>query len=114
MKDCIFCEIVKGNIPADTVYENENIKVIKDVNPVAPVHLLIMPKTHIKDMNEIDKNNADIIAQCMLGAKKAATLSGVDKSGYRIINNCGKGAGQTVMHIHFHLIGGLEMREKLI
>ncbi len=114
MSDCIFCEIVKGDIPSDTVYENENVKVIKDINPVAPVHLVIIPKTHIRDMNGIDEDNSHIVAECMLAAKKSAETSGIDKSGYRIINNCGEGAGQTVMHIHFHLIGGVELGEGLI
>lgn len=114
MSDCIFCKIIKGDIPSDTVYEDEEVKVFKDINPVAPVHLVIVPKTHIPDMNGIDESNAHLIGRCMLAAKKAAAAAGVDKSGYRIINNCGPGAGQTVMHLHFHLVGGVEMGEKLL
>ena len=109
MSDCIFCKIIKGEIPSEKIYEDEKILVIKDINPVAPVHVLIMPKEHIADMNGFDEMNRDLAGEILLAAKKAAKILKVDKEGYRLINNCGAKAGQTVMHVHFHLIAGINM-----
>ena len=114
MNDCIFCKIINGEIPSDTVYENETVKVFKDINPVAPVHLLIVPKVHIADINDIDEVNAAYVTDCMLAVKKVAEIAGISESGYRVISNCGKDAGQLVDHLHFHLIGGIHMGEKII
>lgn len=114
MSGCIFCRIIGGDIPSETIYENETVKVFKDINPVAPVHLIIVPKKHIDDFNSLDETDAPVIADCMLAAKKAAELSGLRENGYRIIGNCGEDAGQSVRHLHFHLIGGVAMGERIL
>jgi len=114
MSDCIFCRIIKGEIPSDTVYENESVKVFKDINPVAPVHLIIVPKIHINDTEDINDQNKSAVAECLNAVKVAAELAGVEKSGYRLISNYGSDGGQTVNHLHFHLIGGIKMKEGLI
>jgi histidine triad (HIT) family protein len=114
MSDCIFCRIIAGEIPSETVLETEHVKVFKDINPVAPVHLIIVPKMHINDTEDINDENKAAVAECLNAVKVAAKLSGVEKSGYRVISNYGSDGGQTVNHLHFHLIGGVKMREGLI
>ncbi len=114
MSACIFCRIIGGDIPSDTIFENEKVKVFKDINPVAPVHLIIVPKEHIDDINALNETNAAVIADCMLAVKEAAKLSGLSESGYRVISNCGEDAGQSVQHLHFHLIGGVTMGERIL
>ncbi|MBN2559212.1 MAG: histidine triad nucleotide-binding protein [Clostridia bacterium] len=114
MSGCIFCRIIGGDIPSDTIYENEKVKVFKDISPAAPVHLIIVPKEHIDDINSLDAENANVIGDCMLAAKKAAAITGVSESGYRIISNVGEDAGQSVRHLHFHLVGGVPMGEKIL
>lgn len=114
MNDCIFCKIINGDIPSSTIFETDSVKVFKDINPEAPVHLLIVPKKHIADTNSINESNIEIVSDCMLAIKKAAELSGVLESGYRIISNCGKDSGQLVNHLHFHLLGGINMGERIL
>ena len=114
MSDCIFCKIIDGEIPSDTVYETEKIKVFKDINPVAPVHLIIVPKIHIEDLNSLNEENGGVVVDCMLAAKKVAEISGISESGYRVISNCGEDGGQTVQHLHFHVIGGVSMGERIL
>lgn len=114
MSDCIFCKIINGEIPSDTVFETDNVKVFKDINPVAPVHLVIVPKRHIESINNLDKTNSEIVGDCMLAAKKAAQISNISENGYRVISNCGDDAGQTVKHLHFHLVGGVVMGERIL
>lgn len=111
--DCIFCKIVAGEIPSTKVYEDDKILVFKDINPCAPVHNVIIPKEHILSCaNDITEDNVDIIAYIFAKIPHIAKLSGLE-GGYRIVNNCGKDGAQTVMHIHFHLIGGTQLTEKL-
>ena len=114
MSGCIFCRIIGGDIPSDTIYENEIVKVFKDISPVAPVHLIIVPKIHIDSIESLNEQNAGVVADCMLAVKKAAEISGVDKSGYRVISNVGEDAGQSVEHLHFHLVGGIPMGERIL
>lgn len=114
MSDCIFCKIIEGEIPSDTIFENDSVKVFKDINPVAPVHLVIVPKTHIESLNNVDENNIDAVTECLAAVKIVAKTAGVSDSGYRVISNCGRDGGQTVNHLHFHLLGGVKMREGLI
>ncbi len=111
--DCVFCEIIKGNIPSTKVYEDEYVTAFNDLNPQTPVHVLIVPKKHIASVNELTEDDALIIGKVFLAAKKIAEQLGLE-SGYRIINNCGADAGQTVMHVHFHLLGGRKLGEKII
>lgn len=109
MDDCIFCKIIKGEIPSTKVYEDEWCYAFHDINPTAPVHVLIIPKEHIASVNEVDSSNSAVIAHIFEAARKIAAELGISEKGYRIVNNCGEGAGQTVFHLHFHLIGGRDL-----
>lgn len=109
---CIFCEIIKGNIPSTKVYEDDKILAFKDINPVAPVHIVVVPKIHIEGANDVSTDNSSYIASIFEKIPEIAKSQGIDS--YRIINNCGEDAGQTVKHIHFHIIGGVNMGEKLL
>ena len=109
---CLFCEIINGNIPGNKVYEDETIYAFKDINPVAPVHVLIVPKVHIDSVNALDSENVKYVAHIFEKIPEIARSQGIES--YRIINNCGKDAGQSVMHLHFHLIGGMELGEKIL
>lgn len=109
---CLFCEIISGNIPGNKVYEDEMIYAFKDINPVAPVHVLIVPKVHIDSVNALDSENVKYVAHIFEKIPEIARSQGIES--YRIINNCGKDAGQSVMHLHFHLIGGMELGEKIL
>ncbi len=111
--DCIFCEIIKGNIPSTKVYEDEFVTAFNDLNPQMPVHVLIVPKKHIASANDIAEEDAELVGKVFLAAQKIAEKLDL-KDGYRIINNCGKAAGQTVMHLHFHMLGGKTMGENII
>ncbi|NLM35825.1 MAG: histidine triad nucleotide-binding protein [Clostridiales bacterium] len=106
MADCIFCKIIKGEIPSEKVYENENVIAFKDINPAAPVHILIIPRKHISSINDIEEMDSNIIGEIFLAAKEIARQLGIAEDGYRVVSNCGEKAGQTVMHLHYHLIGG--------
>lgn len=106
MNDCIFCKILKGEIPSTKVYEDDKVYAFNDINPEAPVHVLIIPKEHIANINELNESNASVISHIFLVAKDIAKQLGIAEDGYRIVSNCGKNGGQTVFHIHFHLLGG--------
>ncbi len=103
---CVFCQIVKGEIPADKVYEDNNYIAFKDIRPKAPVHILIVPKEHIEKLADIDEDNKYIIGDMAVIANKIAKQMGIDKSGYRVVINNGPDSGQEVYHIHMHLLGG--------
>lgn len=107
--DCIFCNIINGEIPSSKVYENEKVYAFNDISPVAPVHVLIIPKEHIESINDLTEENAGLISDVMLAAKEIAAQLGISESGYRVVTNCGQAAGQTVNHIHFHLLGGRDL-----
>lgn len=109
MDNCIFCNIIKGEIPSVKVYENEYVYAFNDISPVAPVHVLIIPKQHISSINELTEENASVVSKMYIAAAEIAKQLGVDQSGYRVITNCGEAAGQTVQHIHFHLLGGRDL-----
>lgn len=109
MENCIFCKILKGEIPSEKVYEDEKVYAFKDINPEAPVHVLIIPKKHISSANELTEENKEVIGDVYYAAQKIAKELGIADKGYRIINNCGEDGGQTVFHIHFHLMGGKKL-----
>lgn len=111
--DCIFCKIVKGEIPAQKVYETENILVIRDINPVAPIHDLILPKKHIENLNEVKEEDKELLGELMLSVNTVAEKENIKESGYRLITNTGKNGGQLVPHLHFHLLGGKNLGPKL-
>ncbi len=105
--DCLFCKIINGDIPSAKVYEDETVFAFRDIEPQAPVHILIIPKQHIKSAAEITPENSAVVAHIFEVAAKIAGDEGLT-DGYRIVNNCGDSAGQTVKHLHFHLMGGRE------
>lgn len=106
MDNCVFCSIIDGKIPSQKVYEDDKILCFKDINPEAPIHLIIIPKKHIESINDLENKDAELIGHIFLKVKQIAKELKIDESGYRIVNNCGKDGGQTVPHIHFHLLGG--------
>ncbi len=105
--DCLFCKIINGEIPSNKVYEDDQVFAFRDIEPQAPTHILIIPKQHIKSAAEIDESNSTVVAHIFEVAAKIAKQEGLD-DGFRIVNNCGDIAGQTVKHLHFHLMGGRE------
>lgn len=109
---CIFCKIVKGEIPCTKVYEDENNLVFRDIRPAAPTHLLAIPKRHVGRLSECGESEQRLIADLMLTAAKAAKLDNLDS--FRLIINDGAGAGQTVFHLHAHVLGGAQLSEKLL
>ncbi len=106
MSDCLFCKIIKGEIPGKFVYKDERVVAFSDINPKAPVHILVLPVKHIESVNEISNNDKDLMGELLLKVKEIARKLGIDKSGYKLIANNGKGAGQLIFHLHFHLLGG--------
>lgn len=103
--DCIFCKIADGSIPSKKVYEDDKMLAFHDIEPAAPVHVVMIPKTHIASADELNEENSDVIAHIYSKVPEIAKKLGL-KGGYRIVNNCGADGGQTVFHIHFHLMGG--------
>lgn len=114
MGDCIFCGIIEKRIPSTIVYEDDKVLAFNDINPVAPVHVIIVPKKHITSMNALTPEDAPVLGDIHLAAKKIAEKAGVAEKGYRLINNCGADAGQTVFHLHYHLVGGINMGSRII
>lgn len=105
MNDCLFCKIIAGEIPSEKVYEDDICYAFKDINPIAPIHVLIIPKEHIASCGEITAENSAVAAHIFEVIGKLSKELGLD-SGFRVISNCGEDAGQTVFHLHFHLLGG--------
>jgi len=105
-KDCLFCKIVNGEIPTEFLYKNDTITVFRDINPEAPVHLLIVPIRHIRSINDLTDADKPILAEMMMVAQEMAKKEGVSASGYRLFINVEKGGGQLIFHLHMHLIGG--------
>ena len=117
MEDCIFCKIIKGEIDSKIVYENEKVICFHDISPAAPVHVLIVPKTHYCDVLELEadkEKGAGICLAVFSAVKEVAEKTGVSEKGFRVINNCREYGGQTVNHVHFHLLGGKKLNVKLI
>lgn len=106
MDDCLFCKIINGEIPSTKVYEDDTVYAFNDIEPQAPIHIIIVPKAHIASANELDDNNAAVVGHIFAVAAKLADEMGVAKDGWRIVNNCGVAGGQTVGHLHFHLLAG--------
>ena len=106
MADCIFCKIAAKQVPAKIAFENAHLLAFHDIHPMAPVHLQIIPKRHIARVSDLDKENAEIIGQLVLTANKLAAEMGIAEPGYRLVVNCNPAAGQSVYHLHLHLLGG--------
>ncbi|GBF75414.1 histidine triad nucleotide-binding protein [Paenibacillus sp. 598K] len=106
MSDCIFCKIIEGSIPSKKVLENDQVLAFHDIQPAAPVHVLIIPKKHIPTMNDVAAEDGETIAAVFAAAREIAAELGIAESGYRLINNCNSEGGQVVYHLHVHLLGG--------
>ena len=106
MENCIFCKIIKGEIPSKKVYEDEKVYAFYDISPEAPIHFLVIPKEHIESANALNEENASVVAHIFLVINKLVSELGIAEKGYRIVNNKGNDGGQTVHHMHFHVLGG--------
>lgn len=112
MNDCIFCKIISGEIPSKKAHEDDTMLAFYDINPQAPVHILVIPKEHIPSVDGINSENSDIVAKIFEKIPEIAKEAGIT-NGYRLISNCGDDACQTVKHLHFHILGGVKMTEKM-
>ncbi|MFR6022017.1 MAG: histidine triad nucleotide-binding protein [Clostridia bacterium] len=114
MEDCLFCKIIKGEIPSTKVYEDEDILAFNDINPAAPIHILVIPKKHIESLAHMQKEDEAIVGKIYGVINKIAEEKGFKDNGYRVIVNCGKDAGQEVMHLHFHVLAGAKFGDKIV
>jgi len=103
---CIFCKIVEGELPAKVVYEDDKVMAFHDINPQAPVHVLIIPKEHVPTLNDLEEKHKELLGHIFLVIMKLAKEMGIDESGYRVLVNCNRDGGQEIYHLHFHLLGG--------
>lgn len=110
--DCLFCKIISGEIPSNKVYEDDDMLAFYDINPMAKVHVLVIPKTHIANVDGVNGENSAVIAKIFEKIGDIAKAAGIE-NGYRVISNCGSDAKQSVMHLHFHILGGQELPEKM-
>ena len=108
--DCLFCKIIAGEIPGNVVYENDKVFCFRDINPQAPVHVLIVPKKHLDNILQCDAETAEALTDAV---QKIAASEGVDKSGFRLVSNCGRDGAQSVNHLHVHLLGGAKLPERM-
>ena len=113
MEDCIFCKIAAKKIPTEFVYESERVLAFKDVHPMAPVHILIIPKKHIATINDLEKNDLELAGELILAGQQIARDLSISQEGYKLLFRVGRRGGQEVMHIHLHLIGGAELYEDI-
>ena len=113
MNDCIFCKIINKEIQSSIVYEDDEILAFKDINPVAPVHILVIPKKHIASLIDLNKEDELIIGKIYTAINKIAEQEGIDSKGFRVIVNCGEDGGQEVKHLHFHVLGGKKLGTKI-
>lgn len=114
MEDCIFCKIIKKEIPSAIVYEDEEILAFRDIHPVAPVHILVIPKKHISSIMQIEQEDENVIGKIYSVIQKIAKQEEISEDGFRVIVNCGENGGQEVPHLHFHLIGGKKLGTKIV
>ena len=105
-QDCLFCKILSGDIPADIIYESDSAIAFRDVNPQAPTHILVIPRKHVATINDLEEDDQQMVGSLYLAAKEVARAEGISEEGYRAVMNCNEGAGQSVFHIHLHVLGG--------
>jgi len=108
--DCLFCRIVRGEIPADVIAEGESWVAFRDIQPQAPVHVLVIPRRHVESVGALEEADADLAGELLTAAAEVARLEGIGESGYRVVTNVGERAGQSVFHLHVHVLGGRRMR----
>lgn len=111
--NCLFCKIIEGKIQSNKVYEDEDVLAFNDIHPVAPIHILVIPKKHIKSVNHLEDDDEEIVGKIFRAIKKIAKEKGFEQEGYRVVTNCGVNGGQEVMHLHFHIIGGKKLGSKI-
>ena len=111
--DCIFCKIINKEIPSNAVFENDSVLAFHDIAPLAPVHVVVVPKKHIASANELNSDNIEYIKEVFAAVPQIVEKLGIKESGYRIVNNCGSDGCQSVNHIHFHILGGKKLSENL-
>ena len=114
MEECLFCKIIKGEIPCKKVYEDEEILAFHDINPAAPIHILVIPKKHIESLAELSDDDEKYVWAIHKAMNKIAEEQGFIENGYRVIVNCGKDSGQEVMHLHYHLLAGAKFGDKIV
>lgn len=114
MNDCVFCKIVKGEIPSQKVYEDEEVLAFHDIQPAAPIHILVIPKKHIASLNEVEKDDQALLGKIHTVIQTIAKEQGFSDNGFRVIINCGKDGGQEVVHLHFHVLAGKQLGEKIV
>lgn len=114
MEDCIFCKIIRKEIPSTIIYEDEKVIAFNDVNPAAPIHILVVPKKHIETLLDVSEEDNELISYIYQIINKIAKEKGFANNGFRVIVNCGKDSGQEVMHIHFHVLGGKKLGDKIV
>ena len=112
MENCLFCKIIKGEIPSSKVYENDTVYAFRDINPQAPTHVLVIPKRHLSSINDVDRADDREIAACLRAVREIAAQENLE-TGYRVISNCGPDACQSVPHLHFHILGGRKMSDQM-
>ncbi len=113
MTDCIFCKIIAGEIPSSRVFQDDQVTAFRDINPVAPTHILVVPNRHIASVNDLTQDDERLVGKLFLTARQLAEQEGISESGYRLIINNGRDGGQEVQHLHLHLIGGHKMRHPM-
>ncbi len=113
MSDCVFCKIVRGEIPCARVYEDDSVLAFDDIHPMAPVHVVIIPKNHISTLMDVDVNQSAIMNNLTAAAQKVARMKGIDQSGFRTAINCNAEGGQIVFHLHAHVLGGRKLQDEL-
>lgn len=114
MEDCLFCKIIKGEIPCNKVYEDDEVLAFYDINPAAPIHILVIPKKHIISLAHLEKEDEPVVGKIYHVINQIAQDKGFKQDGYRVIVNCGKNGGQEIMHLHFHILGGTQLGEKIV
>ncbi|MDF2591871.1 MAG: histidine triad nucleotide-binding protein [Clostridia bacterium] len=110
MSNCIFCKIINGEIPCNKVYEDDKILAFKDINPVAPIHIVVIPKQHVQSILDLDENTVSITIDVFNAINKIVRLLDIDKDGFRVVANTGINGGQTVSHLHYHILGGRSLQ----
>ena len=113
MEDCLFCKIIKGDIPSNKVYEDDDVLAFRDINPIAPVHVLVIPKKHINSLVELEEEDKIVVGKIYMIINKIAKQEGILDRGFRVVVNCGSDGGQEVKHLHFHLLGGKKLGTKI-
>jgi histidine triad (HIT) family protein len=107
--DCLFCKILAGDVPVDILFESDDVLAFRDINPQAPTHALIIPRKHVATINDLEKGDEALVGNLFLAAKSIAADEGIADAGFRVVMNCNEAAGQTVFHLHLHLLGGRQL-----